>query len=315
MNTQPSEITPQSGFTAPGTTHQDATLNHHVGTSPAATQNEHTDAGWAMPILTVIVTAAAIFTAFLGSGAIGGTPIAEAAGGALSADATPLAPASSAFSIWSVIYAGLAGYAIWQLFPAARRSPRQKHLRPWAIASVILNSVWIWTVQFDQVWASVLVITVLLVVLIRIMYILGEPRTGGWPDLILTEGTFGLYFGWVLVATFANLFAYFSAEGLNAFTTLPVGVGGIVLAGLIGVVAAIIDGGRIAPALATSWGLAWIAVARTEGSYESQALVITAAAASAVVLLTAIIAWSLRRSATTGQSRTTPPASIPASSS
>ena len=26
-----------------------------------------------------------------------------------------------------------------------------------------------------------------------------DSRTGGWPDLILTEGTFGLYFGWVLV--------------------------------------------------------------------------------------------------------------------
>lgn len=252
----------------------------------------------AIPILTLIVTAFAIFTAFLGSGAIGGTPIAEAAGGALSADATPLAPASTAFSIWSVIYAGLAGYAIWQLFPAARRSPRQKHLRPWAIASVVLNAVWIWTVQFDQVWASILVITVLLAVLIRIMYILGEPRTGGWPDLILTEATFGLYFGWVLVATFANLFAFLSDAGLDIFQEIPMGVAGIVAAGLIAVIAAIIDGGRIAPALATSWGLAWIAVARTEGSFESRLLVITAVAASTVVLLTALIAWALRKNAT-----------------
>ena len=305
---QPSETTPQSGSTAAGTTHQTANQNRHVGANSADTQDgradhtrpaDTTDVGWAMPILTVIVTAFAVFTAFLGSGAIGGTPIAEAAGGALSADATPLAPAGSAFSIWSVIYAGLAGYAIWQLFPAARRSPRQKHLRPWAIASVVLNSIWIWTVQVDQVWASVLAITLLLGVLIRIMYILGEPRTGGWPDLIFTEASFGLYFGWVLVATFANVYAYLSAEGIETFTTIPVGVGGIVLAGLIGVIAAIIDGGRIAPALATAWGLAWIAVARTTGSYESQMLVITAAAASAVVLLTAVIAWSLRRSAST----------------
>lgn len=305
MNMQPSETT--SGSTPASTSHQTADRENHSGANPAAyRETDTTDVGWGMPILTIVVTAFAIFTAFLGSGAIGGTPIAEAAGGALSADATPLAPASTAFSIWSVIYAGLAGYAIWQLFPVARRSPRQKHLRPWALASIVLNSIWIWTVQFNQVWASVLVITVLLVVLIRIMYILGEPRTGGWPDLILTEATFGLYFGWVLVATLANLFAYLSAEGLDAFTTIPVGVGGIVLAGLVGVVAAIIDGGRIAPALATSWGLAWIAVARTEGSYESQALVVTAAAASAVVLLTALIAWALRRSATAKQTTGTP---------
>ncbi|WP_293951791.1 TspO/MBR family protein [uncultured Corynebacterium sp.] len=272
-----------------------------ITTSPARTtparHTEIAEVGWAMPIITLIGTAFAIFTAFLGSGAIRGTPIAEAAGGALSADATPLAPAGAAFGIWSVIYAGLAGYAIWQLFPAARRSPRQKHLRPWALLSVILNAVWIWTVQFDQLWASVLVITVLLAVLIRIMYILGEPRTGGWPDLILTEATFGLYFGWVLVATFANIFAFLADSGLDMFTDIAVGVGGIVLAGLIGVVTAIVDGGRIAPALATSWGLAWIAVGRTTGSYESQLLVVTAAAASAIVLLSALIAWALRRKA------------------
>lgn len=141
-------------------------------------------------------------------------------------------------------------------------------------------------------------ITVLLAVLIRIMYILGEPRTGGWPDLILTEATFGLYFGWVLVATFANLFAFLSDAGLDIFQEIPMGVAGIVAAGLIAVIAAIIDGGRIAPALATSWGLAWIAVARTEGSFESRLLVITAVAASTVVLLTALIAWALRKKAT-----------------
>lgn len=300
MNIQPNETA--SGSTVASTTHETAHPHNSdtVSIAPPEGHNHHkeiAEVGWGMPILTIIVTAFAIFTAFLGSGAIGGTPIAEAAGGALSADATPLAPASTAFSIWSVIYAGLAGYAIWQLFPAARRSPRQKHLRPWVLASIVLNSIWIWSVQVDQVWASVLVITVLLVVLIRIMYILGEPRTGGWLDLIFTEATLGLYFGWVLVATVANVFAYLSAEGLDAFTTIPVGVGGIVLAGLIGVVAAIIDGGRIAPALATSWGLAWIAVARTEGAYASQPLVITAGAASAIVLLTALIAWTLRRKA------------------
>lgn len=278
---------------------QSSALNpESAGQAHPETGRTTTESGWAMPILTLIVTAFAIVTAFLGSGSIGGTPIAEAAGGALSADATPLAPASTAFSIWSVIYAGLAGYALWQLFPVARRSPRQKHLRPWAIASVVLNAVWIWTVQFDQVWASVLVITVLLAVLIRIMYILGEPRTGGWPDLILTEATFGLYFGWVLVATFANLFAFLSDAGLDIFQEIPMGVAGIIAAGLIAVVAAMMDGGRIAPALATSWGLAWIAVARTEGSFESQLLVITAATASAVVLLVALTAWALRRKAT-----------------
>src|SRR5699024_9254852 len=59
---------------------------------------------WALPIITLLGAAAALVAAFIGSGALGGTPIAEAAGGVLSADATPVAPAGSAFSIWSVIY-------------------------------------------------------------------------------------------------------------------------------------------------------------------------------------------------------------------
>jgi hypothetical protein len=70
----------------------------------------------------------AVAGAFVGSGAAGGTPIQDAAGGALSADATPIAPAGPAFSIWSVIYVGLLGYAIWQLLPAQKTSPRQRRL-------------------------------------------------------------------------------------------------------------------------------------------------------------------------------------------
>ena len=70
----------------------------------------------------------AVVGSLIGSGALGGIPIQEAAGGALRADATLIAPAVPAFSIWSVIYLGLAGLAIWQLLPAQRANPRQRQL-------------------------------------------------------------------------------------------------------------------------------------------------------------------------------------------
>ena len=241
-----------------------------------------------MAIITVLGVAAAIVMAFIGSGALGGTAVAEAAGGALSADATPLAPAGTAFSIWSVIYVGLAAYALWQLSPTARASERQRVLRPWAILSAFLNAGWLFTVQLEALWLSVIVIVALLAVLIRIMYILGRPRTGGVVELVVTDGTFGLYFGWVLVATFANTWATFAAAGVTVFEEVPLGLVGIVVAGVVAVVAALLDGGRLAPALASAWGLAWIAVARTEGRFDNGALVWTAAAAAAVVLLAGI---------------------------
>ena len=49
----------------------------------------------------------AIVGSFMGSGAAGGMQIENASGGALSADATPIAPGGPAFSIWTVIYLGL----------------------------------------------------------------------------------------------------------------------------------------------------------------------------------------------------------------
>ena len=131
----------------------DRTSSHPGGVPSAAT-------GWFLPVVTVLGVAAAIVAAFIGSGALGGTPINEAAGGALSADATPIAPAGTAFSIWSVIYLGLAAYAIWQLTPTARRSPRQEAVRPWALASAVLNALWIWTVQLGWLAVSVQVIVV-----------------------------------------------------------------------------------------------------------------------------------------------------------
>lgn len=246
-------------------------------------------AGWAMPVITLLGTAVAVVLAFVGSGALGGTPVAEAAGGALSADATPVAPAGTAFSIWSVIYLGLAAYAIWQLTPTARRSARQHALRPWALASVLLNAAWIWTIQLDAVWASVLVILALLAVLIRIMYILGTPRTGGAVELVVADGTFGLYLGWVSVATLANTYAWLAASGVDQFATVAMGLVGILAATAIGVATALLSRGRVAPALSTAWGLSWVAVGRTEGAHEASELVWTAVAGAAVVLVVAVV--------------------------
>ncbi|WP_314036210.1 tryptophan-rich sensory protein [Dietzia sp. CH92] len=256
---------------------------------PAGPGTLATPTGWALPIITVLGTAAAIVAAFFGSGALGGTPIAEAAGGVLSADATPVAPAGSAFSIWSVIYIGLAAYALWQLTPTARRSVRQAALRPWALASVLLNAAWVWAVQLELILGSVIVIALLLAVLVRIMYVLAAPRIGGVLESVVTDGTFGLYLGWVSVAFFANTFAWLASAGVDVVTGVPFGIVGIVVAAAVGVATALISGGRIPPALATSWGLAWVAFGRTSGEHESAALVGAAAVASVVVVAVALV--------------------------
>src|SRR5699024_7288069 len=108
-------------------------------------------------------------------------------------------------------------------------------------------------------------------------------------DKLVTDGTFGLYLGWVCVATTANTAALIGTTGLRKFSGWQL-VTVVVLAVVvvIGVVLARVTGGRIAPALAISWGLGWIAVARTSGEFASPMIVWAAALAGAVVLVTTI---------------------------
>ncbi len=250
--------------------------------------------GWVLPVVTVLGVAAAIVAAFIGSGALGGTAINEAADGALSADATPIAPAGAAFGIWSVIYVGLIAYACWQLAPVARRSPRQRAVRPWALASALLNAAWIWTVQLGWLAVSVLVIAALLAVLVRLVFLLRTPRTGGIVEMTVTDGTFGLYLGWVSVAFLANTYAWLVSAGVDLFTRIELGVAGIVVAAGIAVATTYLSGGRVAPALATSWGLGWVAAGRTEGTFESPELVWAAVLAVIVVLAAAVAVRQMR---------------------
>src|SRR4051794_34975106 len=74
-------------------------------------------------IIVVLAVLGAVIAALYGSGVLGGTPMPDAAGGAFAADATVLAPAGIAFAIWSVIYLGLIGYALWQLAPSQAAKP------------------------------------------------------------------------------------------------------------------------------------------------------------------------------------------------
>lgn len=242
-----------------------------------------TAAAWAV----MLAVGASIVAAFVGSGALGGTPIQNAADGWLSADGTPLAPGTRAFSIWSVIYTGLAAYAVVQLLPSRRTDERHRSLRPWAAASAVLNAGWIWVVQAGWLALSVVVIVALLAVLARILVLLMARPVGGALDAVVTDGTFGLYLGWVSVATVANTAAWLGASGFRAFGVPVDTAASIVLAVAagIGLLLALYTSGRFAPAAALAWGLAWIAVGRLDGGTESVPIAWAAGIASAVVIL------------------------------
>lgn len=248
----------------------------------------------------VVVAMSAVVSvvgAAIGSGAFGGTPIAEAAGGVLAADATLVAPDGPAFGIWTPIYLGLLAYAGWQAFPSRRADPRQRRVGWLVAATMLVNAAWIFTVQAGRVTASVVVIGVLLVLLVAVYAGLLALPPGGWVETVLLDGTMGLYLGWVSLATIANTAAALVAAGVTeaGLGEVPWAILLMVVAAVVGVIVAGAGNGRFAFAAALIWGLAWVAVARTSGADESMGVAISAVAAAVVVLAGTLIArWHSR---------------------
>lgn len=229
----------------------------------------------------------ALVVSTIGSGALGGTPIAEAADGALSASATLVAPGGPAFSIWGVVYTGLIALAVWQLLPAHRGDPRQRATGWWTAASLLLNAAWILTVQAGQVSASVVVIAALLVVLVVLFGRLLASRPTTRVEGVVVDGTVGLYLGWVSIATVANTAAALKQNGLDTGES-GWAVAVLAVAAAVGVFTAVRSRGRLAPGAGLAWGLAWVAVARSEEGRTTVAVV--AGLASAVVVLATVAA-------------------------
>lgn len=253
-----------------------------------------------------IIIAAAVFMligAAVGGGAFGGVPVSELQDGALSAQGSPLAPAGPAFAIWSLIYLGLAAYTIWQALPAQRDSARQRAVGYWVAASMVVNGLWLVTARYLNLVATVVVIAVLLAILARIIVLLGRLPASGLVDRALCDVVSGLHFGWVTIATVANTAACLTrvlpaetAERADAW-----GIAVLVVVAAIGTASALITR-RLSPALATAWGLAWLAVGRITDEPRSTPIGITAVIV-AVVIVAAGVVGMLRGRAHTGVDR------------
>ena len=236
-----------------------------------------------------LVTAGAIFMIFgtlYGFGLIG-TPVEQSSSGSLSAEATLLAPAVRAFSIWSVIYLGLIGYVIWQWLPANAASTRARRIGWLSALSMALNGLWLLVVQVEALWLSVIVIAALVATLGELTRRLGKPRATAAGEYLLVDGTFGLYLGWVSVATLANVTATLVASGVDPGPEVAeyLAVAVLAVGAVLGAILARVLGGRIGVAVAMGWGLFWIAVGRLTGQPSSDLAGVTAAIGAAVVVV------------------------------
>ena len=144
-------------------------------------------------------------------------PIAGKMTGDISAKYTSLfTPAGFTFGIWSVIYVALIVFVIYQALPAQRQSRTLADVGSYFRIGCAANTVWIFAWHYEWLVPSLLLMLVLLVTLIFIYRDLGIVNPGASRgERWLVQLPFGLYLGWIAVATIANVSVVQSALGWN----------------------------------------------------------------------------------------------------
>ncbi|WP_375386579.1 TspO/MBR family protein [uncultured Microbacterium sp.] len=239
-----------------------------------------------------------IIGAMVGTGLFGGTAVQDLQGGALDADASYLAPARQAFSIWTAIYVGLVAYTIWQALPGQRARDRQRAMGWWIALTMVLNGLWLVIAQFGTLLLTVIAIVVLLVALCITfrMSVLTRVTGDGFFDSLLIDGVTGLHLGWVTLATVANITAWLTTIGQPEWESAATvwGVVVLIVVAILGLSISWLSGWRIAPALALAWGLTWLGFARLTGEPQSTAIGVTAMVVADLILIPTVIIAVLR---------------------
>lgn len=191
---------------------------------------------------------------------------------------TVVTPAGYAFSIWSLIYLGLIGFAILQALP--KNLNKFTEIRSTLILNCALNCAWIFFWHSDQVVICFILIALMLGTLIYIVAKLRDLK-GSAAEIVFTKGTFGIYLGWVLAATFANLAIMFASLRNDLSNSIPFGAALLLLAAAGGVAVRVKLLNFVAP-LAVAWALTAIAVKQS-----GKTLIVSAAAVGVVACLIA----------------------------
>ena len=117
---------------------------------------------------------------------------------------TAITPAGYAFSIWTLIYAGLIGFSIFQALPAQDDNEAVRAVRIPIVLSNLANISWIYLWHHFEIRWSLLAITGLLAALtyayIRVDRLPARTEGEWW----LLRVPLSVYLGWVTVATVVN---------------------------------------------------------------------------------------------------------------
>jgi len=141
-------------------------------------------------------------------------------------------PAGITFSIWGVIYLLLAAWCVFQFTTKGKAVAAGIG---WLFAiSCLLNGLWIVAWHYEKLPLSLLIMAGLLITLILIGINIKGLSSG------LTKAAFGIYLGWICIATIANVTALLVSLNWGGFglshqtwTIIMISVGALVVAAAI----------------------------------------------------------------------------------
>lgn len=148
---------------------------------------------------------------------IGGVTTGEAS----DAYANLFTPAGLTFSIWGLIYLLLAIYVVYQ-FRSQGKELEEKitKINIYFLITSLINIAWIFAWHYGVIWLSVVLMLILLVSLIKLADIINAKNTAKdlstWVRL-----PFSIYFGWITVATIANITVLLVSLGWDGFGIKP----------------------------------------------------------------------------------------------
>jgi hypothetical protein len=147
-----------------------------------------------------------------------GLPLNNRSTGQIS-DAYPnlFAPAGPAFAIWGLIYLLLGGYVLYQFINKDQKiEALLRKINPLFITTSIANICWIFAWHYDYIGLSVLIMCALLILLIMIADTLRVEKFKPLEKLFIWA-PFSIYFGWITVASIANITVFLVNVGWNGF--------------------------------------------------------------------------------------------------
>jgi len=127
-------------------------------------------------------------------------------------------PAGYVFAIWFIIFIGWIAFAIFQFQPAQKESPRLRRLGYLFALSNLVNAAWLFSWHYNLFGLSVLIMLTLLTLLIASYLRLDVNRSSvTTAERWTVDIPFGIYLGWITVATVANITDWLYLVEWNGF--------------------------------------------------------------------------------------------------